>query len=120
MDNALLDKLVPLAGLRPEVRNNVLSQSLIREIPPGNYIFRVGEPATHSFYLLEGELAFEDANGKLLTSIKSSDPAALYQLAHQSRFGAQGVKSAPDAKIAVDHCIIFAECLSKEAAASRP
>ncbi len=84
MDNALLDKLVPLAGLRPEVRNNVLSQSLIREIPAGNYIFRVGDVATHTFYLLEGEIAFEDASGKLLTSIKSGEPAALYQLAHQS------------------------------------
>lgn len=65
-------------------------------------------------------LGVDVPNDPVLTASLDSVVSIRHQWAHQYRYGAKVIKSAQDAKTAVDDCLTFARKLSDASAAARP
>ena len=83
MDANLLSKLVPLSDLRADVRDSVLQKASLRGYKAGDVVFVTGDIEPEALYLVDGELAFEDASGKELIRLRAGEAGALYRMAHQ-------------------------------------
>lgn len=76
--------LVPLNALKPESQATLAKKSGLREIPAGEYLFRVGETPQAALFVLKGIVQLEDADGKVLAMIRAGEPGAAHRLAHQA------------------------------------
>jgi CRP-like cAMP-binding protein len=54
--DAALKALVPINGLSPEYRQQILAQAALVKVGRGDYVFKEGDRDPFSFYLLEGEI----------------------------------------------------------------
>lgn len=84
VDTALFKSLIPLNALRPESQNDLAKKSSIRSARTGEFLFKIGDPATSALFLMEGEIHLIDAAGKAIARVRQGEPAALHRLAHQS------------------------------------
>jgi CRP-like cAMP-binding protein len=84
IDPAIFANLVPLNGLRPESQRDIAKKSVINVARAGDYLFKVGDPAKSALFLLAGEIHMEDAKGKAIARLRSTDPGAAHRIAHQS------------------------------------
>jgi CRP-like cAMP-binding protein len=80
----VLAKLVPLDGLRPESRADVLRNAKLRVFEPGEFLFRVHEGVESAFYLVEGSVELVDERGSIVARLSGESPESRYRLAHQS------------------------------------
>ncbi len=80
----LFEHFVPLSSLRSESQTSLAQKSALMKAAPGEYLFRIGEPATKAVFLVSGEIALEDESGKIASNVRSGDVASVHRLAHQS------------------------------------
>lgn len=84
VDFRLFQRYVPLSALRPESQADLARKSTMLQKRAGEMLFRVGDAAAQALYLVAGELQFEDAAGKPLSTLSAGAPAASHRIAHQS------------------------------------
>jgi CRP-like cAMP-binding protein len=84
VDPAIFASLVPLNGLREESQRDLAKKATINVARTGDYLFKVGEQAKSAVFLLSGEIHMEDATGKAIARLRSTDPSAAHRIAHQS------------------------------------
>lgn len=84
VDPALFANLVPLNALRRESQTDLAKKSAIKTAPSGSYLFKVGDTAQNSIFILSGEIHLEDASGKAIAKLKGGEPNSFHRLAHQS------------------------------------
>ncbi len=84
VDTAQFAHYVPLNALRPESRDDLARKSVTLSPRAGEALFRIGEVASRTLFLLSGEVQLSDAQGKPLAVIRAGEPAAQHPLAHQS------------------------------------
>lgn len=74
--------LIPLNSLNPESRNELISRSIIKRLPPGKHIFNQGDTDNTTVYLLAGQLALVTEGNPVIT-IKAGTVAASNPIADQ-------------------------------------
>lgn len=84
VDSAVFSKLVPLNSLSPERQADLAHKARICTAHAGDYLFKVGDPATEAIFILSGEIHLEDATGKPIARLVGGQPNAAHRLAHQS------------------------------------
>lgn len=84
VDPAIFSNYVPLNALRPESVRELVKKAQVSQAKPGEYLFKVGEQAKSAIYVLSGEVALEDASGKVLGKVIGTTPDSFHRLAHQS------------------------------------
>ena len=78
--DAQLKALVPINGLSPEYRQQVLAQAEKQIYGRGQYVFREGDRDTYAFYILEGELDLS-AKSQLVKHVVGGTEDAAHALA---------------------------------------
>ncbi|HUR41547.1 MAG TPA: cyclic nucleotide-binding domain-containing protein [Verrucomicrobiae bacterium] len=84
VDPAVFSNYVPLNALKAESQRDLAKKASISQAKAGTYLFKVGEQAKTAMYVLSGEVALEDATGKVLGKIVGGTPDSFHRLAHQS------------------------------------
>lgn len=84
VDPALFSSYVPLNALRPESQRDLIKKTNVSMAKAGEYLFKLGEQAKSAIYVLEGDVALEDASGKQLGKVSGGAPESFHRLAHQS------------------------------------
>jgi CRP-like cAMP-binding protein len=84
VDPAVFANYVPLNALKAESQRDLAKKASIGQTKAGSYLFKVGEPAKSAIYVLSGEVALEDASGKVLGKVVGGTPDSFHRLAHQS------------------------------------
>jgi len=77
-----LDNLVPLNSLNPESREELISRSTIKRLPPGRHLFDEGDTDNLTVFLLSGQLALI-TDGELVMTLKAGTNDALNPIADQ-------------------------------------
>jgi len=77
-----LTNLVPLNSLSPESRNELISRSTIKRLPPGRHLFNQGDTDNMAVYLLAGQLALVTEGNPVIT-IKAGTEAASNPIADE-------------------------------------
>lgn len=75
--------LSPISDLRPESQRDLFSKISTRRAKSGSYLFRVGDTTAESLYVIDGEVALENAEGKTVSRVIAGSEAAGGRLAHQ-------------------------------------
>lgn len=84
VDPAVFANYVPLNALKPESQRDLAKKATIGQSKAGSYLFKAGEQAKAAIYVLSGEVALEDSNGKVLGKVVGGTPDSFHRLAHQS------------------------------------
>jgi CRP-like cAMP-binding protein len=84
VDPATFTNFVPLNALKAESQRDLAKKAAIGQSKAGGYLFKAGEQAKAAIYVLSGEVALEDASGKVLGKIVGGTPDSYHRLAHQS------------------------------------
>lgn len=84
VDPAVFSNYVPLNALKPESQRDLAKKATIGQSKAGAYLFKIGEQAKAAIYVLSGEVALEDASGKVLGKVVGGTPDSFHRLAHQS------------------------------------
>jgi CRP-like cAMP-binding protein len=82
-DPDLLARFEPMDRLRPADLEEVASNSVIEDVPPGKLIFKPGLREEESLYLLEGEVALVSDN-RVLAHVTAGSKSASVALAPES------------------------------------
>ena len=98
--------LVPISGLRPENQRDLFKQSQPRPQRSGDFLFRAGDANTESLYLISGEIALEDEDGKVLKRITAHSEAAKHRLAHQIPRSVSARCLGPASVIGIDNSLL--------------
>jgi len=80
----LFASLVPLNALKAESQATLAKKATLMDAPLGHTLFRIGEEATAAFFVLQGAVQLEDAQGKMLAIVRAGEPGAAHRLAHQA------------------------------------
>ena len=81
VDKNTLKTLVPPSALNAENFQELARKAFVEEIGAGKTIFKIGEVARKTTYLLEGEVTLSDGEGKT-TSVRGGTDAAKHPLAN--------------------------------------
>lgn len=84
VDPAVFSNYVPLNALRPDSTRELVKKAQISQARAGEYLFKAGEQAKVAVYVMSGEVALEDASGKVLGRVVGGTPDSFHRLAHQS------------------------------------
>ena len=84
VDAAMFANYVPLNALRPDSQRELVKKAQIAQAKAGTYLFKIGEQAKVAIYVMSGEVALEDAAGKVLSKVAGGTPDSFHRLAHQS------------------------------------
>lgn len=79
VDDAILKKLVPIGALPKPIRLEVLEHARLEELQRGEYVFREGDNADDTVYLLGGELQLF-AGEQLVAAVRGDTDAARHPL----------------------------------------
>ncbi|MCI0421728.1 MAG: cyclic nucleotide-binding domain-containing protein, partial [Acidobacteria bacterium] len=78
--DSITDKLVPINGLDPEHRRQLIERARLVRYREGEYVFKQGDRDELSLYLLQGELELSSSVGQLST-VSAGSAEASYTLA---------------------------------------
>lgn len=76
LDLKLLRSLEPLSHLSVDKLADILSKSVIEELPEGRILFRQGESDTRTYYLLSGQIEFTITGKRRTKTLKAKSSAA--------------------------------------------
>jgi len=80
----LFATLVPLNALKPESQATLAKKAAVTDAGAGQLLFRIGEEVASALYVLQGAVQLEDAEGKVLVTVRAGEPSATHRLAHQA------------------------------------
>jgi CRP-like cAMP-binding protein len=100
----LFKGFVPLNALRPDSQAELAKKSSVVGFAAGQIVFKAGDAAANAYFLLQGEIAMEDAAGKPLGTVRAGQPNAFHSLANQSP------------RRVTARCVDAVQCLSMDAA----
>jgi CRP-like cAMP-binding protein len=83
VDRAVLQDLVPLNSLTDTRFREISGNFKVENIGAGQFLFGAGECDNRSVYLLDGEINFIDANGRVTGIVSAGMEPARYPLANQ-------------------------------------
>ena len=83
VDQTVLQDLVPLNSLTDARFREISADFKIENIGAGQFLFSAGECDNRSTYLLEGEINFIDANGRVTGRVSAGMEPSLDPLANQ-------------------------------------
>ena len=83
VDKTILQDLVPLNSLSDARFREISSDFKFETISAGRFLFSAGDNDNRSIYLLDGEVNFIDANGRLTGLVAADTEPARYPLANQ-------------------------------------
>ena len=83
VDNTILQDLVPLNSLSDARFREISGDFKFETISAGKFLFSAGDNDNRSIYLLDGEVNFIDANGRLTGLVAADTEPARYPLANQ-------------------------------------
>ncbi|NOR41416.1 MAG: cyclic nucleotide-binding domain-containing protein [Gammaproteobacteria bacterium] len=83
MDSARLQDMVPLNSLTDERFREIATDIRTETIGAGRFLFGAGDCDNRSIYLLDGEVNFIDANGRLTGLVSAGTEPARYPIANQ-------------------------------------
>lgn len=73
-----------MSSLRPESKRDLARNATLIDAKAGHYLFRIGQPARHALYLLEGQIEIRNGSGEVLGSLVGESVQAQHRLPHQS------------------------------------
>jgi CRP-like cAMP-binding protein len=79
----ILRDLVPLNALSDERFDKILSSLIVEEVNVGCYLFGEGETDNRTIYLLDGEVNFVSASGRITGAVRADAEPGRYPLANQ-------------------------------------
>lgn len=82
-EREILRDLIPLNSLSEEHFREIAKNLAIEDIGPGRYLFGAGDVDNRSVYLLDGEVNFVDASGRVTGVVSAGTDPARYPLANQ-------------------------------------
>jgi CRP-like cAMP-binding protein len=83
LDVTMLQDLVPLNSLTDARIREISSNFSVENIGAGRFLFGAGECDNRSIYLLDGEVNFIDANGRVTGIVSAGTEPARYPIANQ-------------------------------------
>ena len=83
VDNTILQDLVPLNSLSDARFREITGDFKFETISAGQFLFSAGDNDNRTIYLLDGEINFIDANGRLTGLVTADTEPARYPLANQ-------------------------------------
>jgi CRP-like cAMP-binding protein len=84
--NSILRDLVPLNSLSPAQFEDISKQMVVVQVRAGQFLFLQGDRDNRTMYLLDGEVNFVDARGRISGAVHAGTDPSRYPLAnHQPR-----------------------------------
>jgi CRP-like cAMP-binding protein len=80
---AIFRELVPLNSLSDEHFREIAKNITVEDVSAGRYLFGAGDQDNRSIYLLDGEVHFIDASGRVSGVVMAGTEPARYPLANQ-------------------------------------
>jgi CRP-like cAMP-binding protein len=101
-DSDLLSSYIPMDGLRAHTRSQLARKAEIRQAAQGDYLFRVGEPASQAIYVVNGSVSLEDSAGSQRAEITGGTPASFHRLTRESPLSVSARCLTPVSYLSID------------------
>ena len=79
----ILRDLIPLNSLSTDKFLDIAKNLVIEDVSTGSYLFGIGDTDNRSIYLLDGEVSFVDARGRITSTVTAGTEPGRYPLANQ-------------------------------------
>lgn len=98
--------LTPISDLRPDSQRDLYGKIEVRHAKSGSYLFRAGDTAAESIYVIDGEVALESASGDTLRRVTGRSEVGQQRLAHQFPRAVSARCLGPVVAIAMDNSLL--------------